>query len=133
MYNRVLIYLILILISIYLHNRTKSEEVKKKYTIKIILIEILHHFISNYATFGSILFGYHKIHLTVLLAIGALWVISKDYTCPLTIYCNERTGQEDVKDFRDLNYHLLELFNLNITAMLVVIIIYDLYFIFKNN
>ena len=133
MYNRFLIYLILILISIYLHNRTKSEEVKKKYTRKIILIEIFHHFISNYATFGSILFGYHKIHLTVLLIIGALWVTSNDYTCPITIYCNERTGQKDVKDFKDLKYHLSELFNLNLFIILVLLICYDLYFIFKNN
>ena len=133
MLNKVLIYLIIVLISIILYYRTKTEEIKKKYTLKIILIVIFHHFLSNYATFGSLIFGYHKIHLIILLTIGFLWFNSKDYTCPITMYCNKQTGQEDLKIFKDLNYHIVKLFNLNISYILVLLICYDLYFIFKNN
>ena len=127
-----IIYLIIVYISFYLHNISKTEEIKKKYNKKILLIELIHHFISNYITYGGILFGYHKFHLIIIVILVILW-FKYNNDCPITLYCNKKTNQSLNAKFKDLNYFIKEKINVPYYHILIIIIIYDLYFIFKKN
>ena len=54
------------------------------------LLIIVHHIFQLYAFFGSLLFGWHELH--VVLIVCALLVHMKYGSCPLTVVHNEYCG-----------------------------------------
>ena len=68
----IILFIIIVIISNILHNKTKTEDILKREDIKIKIINFIHHITSNYLYFGSILFGYYKLHLTIIIFMFGL-------------------------------------------------------------
>ena len=130
-YNiKIIIYLILVIIETILDKQFRN--CKNNYG-KLLLI--FHHFISIYLYFGSFIFGYHLIHLLFIILVGLLYKIYKK--CPITIIQNNLCNFENNTLFQSyLNHIHMYLKNMNIMhihlIMLIIISIYDLYYINKN-
>lgn len=128
-----IMYFVFVLISMYLHYQTLTEEVKKKYTTKVILLEIFHHFLSNYISFGIFLFNNNKYHLIVVIIVLISWIMNGG-GYPLTLYCNIETKRPKKLIFKDLNYFILKKINITYYQAIFVIILTDLYLIWlKRN
>lgn len=120
----ILIFILLIILQYLLDNN-------KNKNLYILLLIIIHHIINIYVIYGSILFGYYKIHVIIVL-IGFL--IHLFYRrCPITIYTNKLSNNNEKKKFETFLNHIINFFNLNIDiklvyyTLLIIIIIYDLY------
>lgn len=132
---RIFIFLVIFLIQV------KFDYIlfKCKNILGKILI-LLHHLLNIYLLLGSILFENHLIHLFIIL-IGLIGhkLIGK---CPLTIYTNKLCfdKKEKHRPFITILNHILNILNIhneeNIKktyySLMILIIIYDLYFINKK-
>ena len=76
---QIIIFIILILVQYLLHEY-KCEDKRGK------LLLLFHHIFSIYLIFGSLLFGYYKIHLSVIIISLIIHIIF--VTCPLTTINN---------------------------------------------
>ena len=78
--------------------------------INLILLYV-HHILSIYLIFGSLFFGYYKIHLIIVLI--SLLVHYKFFECPITIINNILCKQPTDKPMNTYLDHSLDLLNLN--------------------
>ena len=94
----------------------------------------VHHLLSIYLIFGSLFFGYYKIHL--MIVIISLLVHYKFFECPITIVNNIICKQPTTKPLNTYLDHILDLLNLNNNEnttkqiyylLLLWLIIFDLY------
>lgn len=98
----------------------------------------VHHILSIYLIFGSLFFGYYKIHL--MIVIISLLVHYKFFECPITIINNILCKQPTDKPMNTYFDHILKILNLNsnkATAnniyyfILFYLIIYDVFKIYN--
>lgn len=104
---------------------------EKKEDISINLMHILHHFLSNYLFFGSLIFGYYKYHLLIIAVAVIHWLLNDD-KCIITLIYNKSCGFKASMRHRDIAYHIQELINLDVFVMLFIIVLYDVYMIYKS-
>ena len=71
---QIILFILLTLLQIYFDN-TKCEDKSGR------ILLYIHHLLSIYLMFGSILFGYYKIHL--MIVIISLLVHYKFFECPI--------------------------------------------------
>lgn len=90
MYNQLVFFISLVVLQVY--TDPMIRECKKKRGVVLI---VLHHTIFLIAMSGSILFGYHKYHLMIL--VGALLVHVIQGDCPLTQIHNQLCGFDEDK------------------------------------
>lgn len=77
---------------------------------KIEMVRLLHHAITTYGYFGSILFGHHLFHMFYIFMVYAGWVLTKvkygrEY-CVITKYVNNVCGVPEETLFHDLMWVL---------------------------
>lgn len=122
---RVLLFFLLLIVQILLDGTI--NKCKNKYG-KILLL--LHHFIGVYIYIGSLLLGYHLFHL--IIVIIAIIAFSIKNTCPMTKWQNDLCNfNEKFNSYINIifgNKHAKKIHLL----LLVIIIIYDLYYINKQ-
>lgn len=128
----IIIFILIVIISNLLHNKTKTEDILKREDMKIKIINFIHHITSNYLYFGSILFGYYKLHLTIIIFMIGLWYLTDD-VCPVSTYINKKTNQKYKTRFKDLAYHIESYTKINLHYFLLIIIIFNIIMILKNN
>ena len=104
---------------------------EKEQDIGINLLHIIHHFLSNYLFFGSLIFGYYKYHLFLVGVVVLHWLLNDD-KCFITVLYNKNCNFDTDTRHRDIAYHIQELVNVNMYAMLFIIVLYDIYMIFKK-
>lgn len=126
-----IIYILLSFLSFFLHYNSYTSYNKKKITLKIIIIEFLHSFISIYLYFGSLLFGYYEIHTIIIILLLIMWKFFKG-KCPITIYINNEMNQDKNTRFRDIGYHIEKQTNINFYIIIMIILFYNIYNIIKN-
>lgn len=130
-----IIYLLLFIISFSMETFLFPCKTKKK--IKGILISLIHHFMSIYFIFGSILFKNYAFHLIVLIVVGSVWMYSG--MCPLTTWYNEACNYNKKLPFHELswalNNYILKI-NKNFRYYgIIIVILYDIvniYISYKN-
>ncbi len=93
----------------------------------------LHHVLSVYTIFGSFLFGYHKTH--IILTITIIFIRSLyNFRCPITLIYNRICDINIETEFNDILSVVLpkNIRHSDFTSIISLIILYDLFFIFKT-
>lgn len=98
-----LVFFIAGLASFLLERTTKSG---CKETAATIAISLLHNYGSIFLFFGSALFGYHRLHLLCLSVVVALWYLTKNNMCFVTVYYNNLCNISPTRPFHDVFYVL---------------------------
>jgi hypothetical protein len=127
--NKIYIFLLIGLLS-FLIDKYLYPSKKEEY-ISINLMHMIHHFLSNYLFFGSLIFGYYKYHLLIVAITVLHWLLNDD-KCIISVIYNKNCGFEEDTRHRDIAYHIQKLININIFVMLSIIVLYDVYMIYKN-
>ena len=127
--NKVYIFLLIgilsFLIDKYLYPCEKEEDVE------INFMHMIHHILSNYLFFGSLIFGYYKYHL-FFIAVAILHWLFNDNKCIISVVYNKNCGFEINTRHRDIAYHIQKLININVFVMLFIIVLYDIYMIYSK-
>lgn len=127
--NKIYFFLFIVVLSFFIDKYLYLCE--KNESISINLLHIIHHFLSNYLFFGSLIFGYYKYHLFVVTVVILHWLLNDD-KCFITVIYNKSCNFDTDTRHRDLAYHIQKLVNLNMYTMLFLIVVYDIYMIFKK-
>ena len=64
---------------------------KKEEYISINFMHIIHHFLSNYLFFGSLIFGFYKYHLFIVTVAVLHWLLNDD-KCIISVVYNNNCG-----------------------------------------
>ena len=125
------IFVYFILISSILEQLTPP--VCKEATLFTSLYGVLHIILSLYIGFGSLFFGYYKIHLSLILFILVTWIFFNN-KCYLQIKYNEFCKLDKQAPFKDIQniffQRVLGLKNkMYKWIIILLIILYDLYHI----
>jgi len=129
------IYLIIVFVSFILE---QSKSPCKYLTYQSILLSFIHHTISNYSYFGSLLFGYHKFHLLFLFSVFIGWVLmykfGYKFTCILTYYYNNLCGFDKYAHFNDIVYYIRRALNIKKPSTIgyIIVLVYDILTIYKS-
>ena len=102
-----------------------------------VLLISIHHMIQWYFFIGSIVFGYHKIHLIIVILA---FVIHKSYgMCPITIVHNKLCKFDNKTYLYTFINRFIETFNIHkfkavqiYYFMLLCVFIYDILHIYKD-
>lgn len=97
MINNFVIFFLSGILSFILEHQIKSGCKESFLTLSI---SLLHNYVSIYLVFGSVLFGYHFIHLLSLCIVVILWNFDK--MCILTTYYNNLCGISSTRPFHDV-------------------------------
>jgi hypothetical protein len=116
------LFILISLLSFYLTYTSYDKNKINNLSYKVIIIDLLHSFMSIYLYLGSLLFGNYKLHSLLIFIMFTIWFIF-DNRCPVTIYINRETNQEKKTPFKDIVYHL----GLNHYLLLSIVIIYNFY------
>ena len=126
---RLLIFFVLVCLQIGLDNN-----MKKCKNIKGRLLLAIHHFLQIYSLFGSVVFGYHKLHIISLLI--ALLVHYVSGRCFIT---NLHDKLCDLKESRLETFlnHILRVLKIKYNpfiyyGLLIAVLIYDILWIYPN-
>jgi hypothetical protein len=98
---------------------------------------LFHHFLSNYSWFGSIIFGYHEIHLIFILMVFTGWKLLGD-KCFITLNYNESCGYDKNKGFDDLFSNIYKVLGIDnyidngYHTIMKSLILYDILMIIKK-
>lgn len=125
------IFVYLILVSSILEQLVPP--VCKEPTFFTSLYGVLHIILSLYIGLGGLFFGYHKIHLTVVLFIISSWFIFNN-KCYLQIKYNDfckLDRKEPFKDIQNIFFHRVLKVKSKIYKwlLIIIVILYDLYHI----
>ena len=75
------------------------------------IIMLLHHLFQVYSIFGSILFGYHKQHIVIILCAIGVHIIMKQ--CPITHIQNKLCSFKKKILLKTYLNHLLSYYNIS--------------------
>lgn len=126
----IILFIYLVLLSYYLQKNNTKCYSKKKTTY---IYNFIHHILSVYGVFGSILFKNYLFHLISLLGIMILWQFYNN-RCPLTVIYNKDCKIDIETKFYDINNYLSEKINIPLRyPIIILIIIYDIINILKYN
>ena len=120
---QLLIFFILVCLQIGLDNN-----MKKCKNIKGRLLLALHHILQIYSLFGSVVFGYHKLHIiSLLIAIVVHYVNGK---CFITVLHDKLCHFKDSRLETFLN-HILRVLKIEYKSfiyygLLILVLIYDI-------
>lgn len=97
---------------------------------RIEILRYLHHIISVYGCFGSIIFGDYTFHLLFTLCVWAGWKLIQQQTgreqCFMTLMINKICGFKEEEGFHDLNWFLFK------SKLYYVIMVFDVLMILKT-
>lgn len=124
-------FVYLILLSSILEQLTPP--ICKEATFFTSLYGVLHIILSLYIGLGGLLFGYHKIHLTIILFIIASWLFFSN-KCYLQIKYNEFCKLDKKEPFKDIQNIFFERVlgvknKIYKFILILIVILYDLYHI----
>lgn len=93
------------------------------------LLIMIHHSMNIYAFFGSLLFGFHGVHICIL--IGALLIHILFGRCPLTTLNNEICLFDKNQPLRTFLNNVIQTSNVTIIKrcyyiLLILVIMYDI-------
>jgi|UniRef100_A0A6C0IJ21 hypothetical protein len=74
-------------------------------SIKVDLVSVLHHFVSIYSWFGSLILGYPEVHLFYVLAIIAGWNIFGN--CIISEWYNNACELDKNQNHKDIPYYIM--------------------------
>ena len=100
--NNLQIYIFIVLISY--TSELAYNDCKQK-TVVTYTISLLHNFGSIYLYYGSLLFGFYKLHLLILLGTLIGWYLNQN-RCILTDYYNKLCKIKSKSPFKDINYRI---------------------------
>ena len=116
-----------------------DKNFKKCRSIQGKLVFIIHHFVTAFILFGSTIFSFYIPNLIFLLSLCILWILTNK--CYITEVHNSLCKLKKDEPFNNIGYHSRNLIkkylNIHITSfqeiyILLAIMIYDIYMIFKN-
>lgn len=93
------------------------------------LLIMIHHSMNIYAFFGSLLFGFHSVHICIL--IGALFIHILFGRCPLTTLNNEICLFDKNQPLQTFLNNVIQTSNMTIIKqcyyiLLILVIMYDI-------
>ena len=119
----IILFILLVLLSYCLQKNNTNCYSKKKSTY---IYNFIHHIISVYGIFGSILFKNYLFHLISIFSIMILWQLYNN-RCPLTLIYNKDCNINIDIGFYDIIKYLSEKINIPLRyPILIGIIIYDI-------
>ena len=122
---RVIIFLLLVVIQIISDNNIQKCDNKLGKSLII-----LHHFTSIYIYFGSIILGYHLLHIIFLIIAFLSFIIY--YQCPLTVWHNELCNNDKLfNTYINIIFGNENAKNIHI-ILIILFIIYDIYYVNKK-
>lgn len=127
--TNLIIFLIIVSIS-YILDITRNNCDNLTFYAKI--NNLVHHFIITYLWFGSIILGYHEIHILYMLLATFGWYMCDGY-CWLTIQYNKTCNYEKNTMFHDLVYTFSNYeTNYTFSTIFRIVFIYNiLYLLYK--
>ena len=130
-YINLLIFIILVIIPYSIEYNENHNQLFNVIDANIILL--LHHVASVYLIFGSILFGYYKIHLIISLITIGIWIKGK-FNCIITKTYNKLININPNEPFKDISYYLSKYTKIKYINVYLTIaaIFYDVDNIFKS-
>jgi len=128
--SRIVLFLIIAFYSFFLDQATSNCKVPSMYTYSN---SFVHHILSCYLWFGSILFGHHLLHLSIIL-IAVLFQYFNKWRCIMTDLYNSSCKINIKSRHKDILYKFLQFIPNHITyyQLATIISIYDLYYILFN-
>lgn len=102
MYKHWIIYILIVIVS-FTNDKIHSE--CKHPSIQVDAVSLLHHFISIYSWFGTLIFGYPEIHLFYVLAIIAGWHFFGN--CIISEWYNNACKLDKNKNHKDIPYYIM--------------------------
>jgi len=130
---KLLVFMLLVFIS-YIYEKINVKCRNNKTVLKREIISFLHHIISVYSYFGTLVFNkYYTLHLLTSLCIVSHWSIIEFYNdgcspCFLQTKYNKLCGLECNKKFQDIN----QLIGGDDRKLQTMVLLYDFYFISKG-
>lgn len=128
-YYGLIIFIVLYCIELYLDDMFFSCE-----SFRGKLVIFIHHIITVYGVFGSLLFGYYFIHIIFTIIIITGFILYED--CILNIYTNLLCNFEKDTPIKNYLYYVSKTLDVNKINVLfifkIVIITYDAYMISKG-
>jgi hypothetical protein len=120
--DSVFIFVVLSLTSFFIDQMT--SDCKTPSTITFINT-FIHHFLSTYMWFGSLIFGYYDIHVIIVSLTVLGWQIWG--ACPVTWLYNMSCSIPEETSHKDLMYRITRLPIFNYYPMISLIVAYDLF------
>jgi len=127
--KNLIIFLTLVFIS-YVVDITRNKCSNLTFNAKI--NNLIHHFLSMYLWFGSVVFGYHEFHILYMLAGSLGWYLF-DGECAMTIEYNKICNYEKHTRHYDLIYALSN-YETNFTQLTIgrIVFIYDILYLIRK-
>ncbi len=100
--KRIFIYLLIVLISF---TNNIIHDGCEKSNMKIATVNLLHHFVSIYSWFGTLILGHPEIHLLYVLTIIAGW---KHFgNCIISDWYNDACNLDKSTNHKDIPYYFM--------------------------
>lgn len=127
--TNLIIFLTLVFIS-YVVDITRNKCDKLCFAAKV--NNLLHHFLSTYLYFGSIVIGYHEFHILYVLMGSVLWYIFDGY-CVMTLQYNEMCNFDKEQTHHELVYMLSnEGKYYSLLTIVKAVFIYDILYLIRK-
>ena len=130
-YINIIIFIILVTIPYIIeYNKNYNKLINRLDAAGLLLF---HHIMSVYLIFGSILFGFYKIHFIIALITIGVWIKGQFY-CVITKTYNKMININPNETFKDISYYLRKYSRIKYVHILIIIgaLFYDLDNIFKS-
>jgi len=131
MYKEWIIYIVIVLTSFTndkFHNKCNEPN------LQVDAVNLLHHFVSIYSWFGTLIFGHPEIHLLYVLTIIAGWNYFGN--CIISEWYNNACKFEKNKNHRDIPYYIMSTITgkeyQSYTYLIYVVVFLDIALIFNK-
>lgn len=102
MHKQFFVYILIVFISF---TTNKMYDNCNHPSIKVDIVNLIHHFVSIYSWFGTLILGHPEIHLLYVLTIIAGWKYFGN--CIISDWYNNACQLDKSKNHRDLPYYFM--------------------------
>ena len=103
----------------------------KNKTLLTYAISLLHNYGSMYVNYGSIILGYYKLHLIIVIGTLLGWYMNNG-RCILTQYYNKKCELNRTTRLKDITYRIFNGIDNYAYIILGIVMIYDIYHIYYS-
>lgn len=101
--NKSLITYIIIVVISFINDKLHNE--CKHPSIQVDIVSLIHHFVSIYSWFGTLIFGYPEIHILYVLTIIAGWKYFGN--CIISDWYNNACDLDKKRNHKDIPYYIV--------------------------
>lgn len=102
MYKQLVVYVLIVIISFTIN---KINDDCKNPSTKVDIVNLIHHFVSIYSWFGTLIIGHPEFHLLYVIIIIMGWKYFGN--CVISDWYNSACDLDERKNHRDLPYYFM--------------------------